>query len=223
MSLWTIFQEASLLNKLILLLLVCLSILSWAVIIERWRYFRSSLKADKRLAQILGGTWRWETVYDFGQTEIRSPAARVFVAASDSLKEPEESGANAWDEAFEIEREQLRESGEKGLPVLAIIASASPFIGLLGTVWGVMIAFLKLGDLQGQPALELVGPGIAEALIATAAGLFAAIPATVGYNAFIAAQRNLLRRNTEFSRRFVLSISQGRNSRQKTGESGAGE
>jgi len=117
-------------------------------------------------------------------------------------------GSEEWYEAFDLERDNLRESGERGLPVLAIVASASPFIGLLGTVWGVMIAFLKLGDLQGQPALEIVGPGIAEALIATAAGLFAAIPATVAYNAFLAAQRRLIRRNTEFCRRYVLALSE---------------
>ena len=117
--------------------------------------------------------------------------------------------ASSWAEIFDIERNALRVDGERGLPLLAIIASTAPFVGLLGTVWGVMVAFLRLGAMQGQPALEVVGPGIAEALIATAMGLFAAIPAVVAYNVFASAQRNLLLRSEEFGRRLVISIRAG--------------
>ncbi len=210
MSFWSIFHEATLLNQVILLILFFLSILSWAVVIERWRYFATAKKADRNFFRALGDNLTSESLRKASQSAPKSPARQVFTAAGKSVRGLERRGAEIWNEALEIERDSLRETGERGLPLLAIVASASPFIGLLGTVWGVMIAFLRLGDLQGQPALELVGPGIAEALIATAAGLFAAIPATIAYNAFAAAQRSLLRRNAEFCRRVLLVVGGGR-------------
>lgn len=94
---------------------------------------------------------------------------------------------------------------EKGMSTLATIASVSPFIGLLGTVWGVMDAFAGLGE-AGTASLRAVAPGIAEALITTAAGLFAAIPALIAYNHFLHGIRSLAARMTDFASEFVAKI-----------------
>ncbi len=206
MSLWTIFQDASLVNKLILLLLLLLSIASWAVVIERWRFYRRAVKADRKFFRGLEGPWDASTLHRHARLHPFSPAGRIYLASEREVERLGRDDARSWKEALALERDLLRGEGERGLPLLAIVASTSPFIGLFGTVWGVMLAFLRLGSLQGQPALEVVGPGIAEALIATATGLFAAIPATIAYNACLAALRSLLRRADEFSRRLVATI-----------------
>lgn len=206
MDIWAMVSEASLINQLILLILVVLSVLSWGVVIERWRYFRSAKRADLAFFKSLRGSLEADDVHRLAQQQSKSPAGKVYLAAEHELNRLNRNDAAAWVETLDIERNMLRSDGERGMPLLAIIASTAPFIGLLGTVWGVMIAFLRLQGMEGQPALEVVGPGIAEALTATAMGLFAAIPAVVAYNAFVAAQRNLLRRNDEFGRRLVVSI-----------------
>jgi len=206
MNVWTILQEASLVNKGILLLLFLLSLASWAVVIERWRYFGSAKKEDYRFFATLRGNVDAQSIHKFALNRPKSPAGKVFLAAEREVERLGRDDAATWSDSLELERTLLRSDGERGLPFLAIVSSSAPFIGLLGTVWGVMIAFLKLGGMQGQPALEVVGPGIAEALIATAMGLFAAIPALMAYNAFSASQRNLMRRVEEFNRRLIVSI-----------------
>ncbi|GBE30989.1 biopolymer transport protein ExbB [bacterium BMS3Bbin04] len=208
MDMWTIVRDASPVNQLLLLLLIALSVLSWGVVIERWRYFRVARKADTDFFTALRGSLDATQVHRIAESKPKSPAGRVYLASERELQRLGRNDAAAWAEIFDIEGNALRVDGERGLPLLAIIASTAPFIGLLGTVWGVMIAFLRLGGMQGQPALEVVGPGIAEALIATAMGLFAAIPAMVAYNVYAAAQRNLLLRSEEFGRRLVISIRQ---------------
>ncbi|MCB2212922.1 MotA/TolQ/ExbB proton channel family protein [bacterium] len=209
MDMWTIVRDASLVNQLLLFLLILLSILSWGVVLERWRYFRVAKKADLEFFGALRGSLDATQVHRIAEAKRKSPAGRVYLATERELQRLNKHDASAWAEVLDIEGNILRVDGERGLPILAIVASTAPFVGLLGTVWGVMVAFLKLGGMEGQPALEVVGPGIAEALIATAMGLFAAIPAVVAYNIFSAAQRNLLLRSEEFGRRLVVSIRSG--------------
>ncbi len=206
MNIWSILADASFVNKVILLLLVVLSLVSWIMVIERVRYFRRSKRSDILFFNALRGSLGAQEVHNIAEKYVLSPAARVYLAAEREVERLGRSDVTIWAEALDLEKNMLRTDGERGLPMLAIIASTAPFVGLLGTVWGVMIAFLRLGSIEGQPALEVVGPGIAEALIATAMGLFAAIPASVAYNAFVAAQRNLLMRVDEFGRRLVVSV-----------------
>lgn len=204
MSFWNIVLDASPVNQAILTLLLILSLLSWGVIIERWRYFALAKGADARFFRMLKGRFDAMDVYKSAREEKNSPAARVFMAAMEEMQRLGREDAATWSQTLEVERSRMRADGERGLPMLAIIASSAPFIGLLGTVWGVMLAFLQLGRMEGQPALEIVGPGIAEALIATAMGLMAAIPAMMAYNAFVSSQRYLLRRGEEFNRRLMV-------------------
>lgn len=206
MNFRSIVLEASPVNQGILLVLFILSVLSWVVVVERWRYFAAARNSDHRFLVSLKGMLTGEAVHKLAMMQSHSPISQVYLAAEREVERLGRDDSETWAEALDLEKNILRTHGEKGLPLLAIVASASPFIGLMGTVWGVMIAFLKLGGMEGQPALEVVGPGIAEALIATAMGLFAAIPATIAYNAFGAAQRKLMRRSDEFIRRLVASI-----------------
>ncbi len=219
MSLWTIFLHASIVNKLLLVILLGASVFSWAIVIDRFRYFRRSRIADLAFLEAVGRAWTRKTLHSAATSTNDSPVGKIFLAAEAEVMARGNATVKAWTELLEIEREAQRPEGERGLPILAIIASASPFVGLMGTVWGVMVAFLRLAELQGgQPALEMVGPGIAEALIATAVGLFAAIPAVVAYNAFVAQQRNLQRRATDFIRRLEVAISIPPKGREEDGE-----
>ncbi len=209
MDMWTIVRDSSPVNQSILFLLIAVSVLSWGVVLERWRYFRTAKNADIDFFTALRGSLDATQVHRIAEAKRKSPAGKVYLASEREMLRLGKNDASSWAEIFDIERNALRVDGERGLPLLAIIASTAPFVGLLGTVWGVMVAFLRLGAMQGQPALEVVGPGIAEALIATAMGLFAAIPAVVAYNVFASAQRNLLLRSEEFGRRLVISIRAG--------------
>jgi biopolymer transport protein ExbB/TolQ len=102
--------------------------------------------------------------------------------------------AGVWEGALGSAERRALTDADRHLSLLATVSSASPFIGLMGTVWGVMVAFLRIGNQQGQAMLEVVGPGIAEALIATVVGLATAIPATIAYNYFLASARRLRER-----------------------------
>ncbi len=210
MSFWSIFLEASIVNKAILFILLGLSVYSWAVIIERYRFFRRAERMDSDVLEAAGSELNLSNLKKASVDLPDAPLAGLYIFLMDVLSTLVDWDASRLSDILEAGLERTRMAGEKRLHVLAMIASASPFIGLLGTVWGVMIAFLKLGDLQGQPALELVGPGIAEALIATAAGLFAAIPATIAYNYFVAAHRTMIRRAKTFSHRLVVKAADGR-------------
>jgi biopolymer transport protein TolQ len=206
MNIWTILQHASPVNQGILVFLLLMSVFSWIIIVERWRFFAASKRADARFFDSLRGNLDANKIHAIALNEVKSTAGRVYLGAEREVERIGREDSGTWEEALDIERNLLRSEGERGLSFLAIIASSAPFIGLLGTVWGVMIAFLKLGAVEGQPALEVVGPGIAEALIATAMGLFAAIPATIAFNALVVSQRKLIRRSEEFSRRLVATI-----------------
>ncbi|MCB1047600.1 MAG: MotA/TolQ/ExbB proton channel family protein, partial [Calditrichaeota bacterium] len=132
-----------------------------------------------------------------------APAARMLEDAAAGLARrmgsPLSATANDWERQLQSRGLAEMEQAERGLGFLATVSSASPFIGLLGTVWGVMVAFLRIGSHSGQAMLEVVGPGIAEALIATVAGLATAIPATIAYNFFSALSTQQRRRLEEMA------------------------
>ncbi|WP_022852943.1 MotA/TolQ/ExbB proton channel family protein [Thermodesulfatator atlanticus] len=201
MNLWQILLHASPVAKLTLLVLLFLSIGTWAVIFVKWRQFR---RATAGLRDLILAVERSETCADFA-TKLRKhrkssawQVARYILAEVARLKKentlPEEKELFAlWLEMFikrlgrhlNVAREREALQLKEGLSFLAITGNAAPFIGLFGTVWGIMTAFHQIG-LKGSASLATVAPGIAEALIATALGLFAAIPASVAYNFFAA-------------------------------------
>lgn len=187
-----LFLQASLLVKFVMLLLLGMSIYSWTLIFARSRLLRSAK------ASLLHFEERFGTGHDLSRL-YKETAAR-----SERIVGGEKIFYSGFKEYFRLHRmpgrnvESVTEGAhrsmrvtlsreiddlETGLPSLATIGSISPYIGLFGTVWGIMNSFVALGEVQ-QATLAMVAPGIAEALIATAMGLFAAIPAVMAYNRF---------------------------------------
>lgn len=192
-SYFTLFGRAGLVVKIIMIGLALASVWSWAIIINKFVTFNILRNQAKRFEETF---WTGRTLEELSEslaTDPRDPMGRVFAAAvrewKDSRSRPSGSDADIIGARERIDRvmglvvnRELTQT-EKGLGVLAIIASAAPFIGLLGTVWGIMNTFLAIGA-AGDVEFQTVLPGLAEALLATALGLLAAIPAMIFYNKF---------------------------------------
>lgn len=191
----SLIGKATLVAKLVLLLLVIMTVLGLAVIAAKWVQFR---RAQNENRQFLNVFWNEKSVGDaYAKSErfVKSPIAAVFMSGVREIKKlnAAKGEPNSWtvDEHGlpNVSRALARTSGsevislEKYLSLLAIFASAGPFIGLFGTVWGIMVSFQDIGA-SGSASLATVAPGIAEALVATAAGLFVGIPAVIAYNSF---------------------------------------
>jgi len=185
--------------KVVLAVLLGFSIVSWALIVDKaWQFRRIHRETIEFLKTFREGR-RPSIVYGAARRTRESPLSQLYTAAYQEVSGlgdvPDRVGDDA-DEGLPAERLEavnraLRRAAalevaqlERYLPFLATTASATPFIGLFGTVWGVIAAFHGIGQ-QGSASLAVVAPGISEALIATAAGLGAAIPAVIGYNYFV--------------------------------------
>lgn len=188
---WGLFLQASLLVKAVMILLLALSIISWTMILQR----RSVLKQAKSTAQAFEDKF-WSGIdlaklYQEINNNISSGNGleNVFKSGFKEFARNRKGHINsetlmdATHRAMRVSLSREVEKLETNLPFLATVGSISPYIGLFGTVWGIMNSFIALGEVQ-QATLNMVAPGIAEALIATAMGLFAAIPAVVAYNRF---------------------------------------
>jgi biopolymer transport protein TolQ len=198
LDMFDLIVQASWIAKLVLLLLALISIVSWAVIVFKWRELRRATQDSEAFLEVYH-EGSLDRAYAAARQLDGSPLAEIFLAgyseAGRIARYAEKASARGLDEAQmrrlsrEIEwtasRQGLRL--ERGLSLLATAGSASPFIGLFGTVIGIINAFHNIGQ-AGTASLAVVAPGIAEALIATAVGLFAAIPATIAYNFFVGTQ-----------------------------------
>jgi biopolymer transport protein TolQ len=194
-----IVWNAAPLAKFVLGVLLLFSIISWALIVEKWWQFRRVRRQTLAFVKIFREGRRPSIVHSAARKYRDSPLAQLYGAAYaeisgipdvvDHVIDDGEDGL-APDRLDAVHRAMRRSAAlevaqlERYLPFLATTASATPFIGLFGTVWGIMSAFHGIGT-QGSASLAVVAPGISEALIATAAGLAAAIPAVIGYNYFI--------------------------------------
>ena len=195
-------------GKGVLLFLLALSVYSWAVIWNRSRVYGQVEKADRDFRVAFR---RLPPGADFrlmADQHPRSMLARVALAGQRALDQhPADAGSPAL--RYEIalramDRTVAEETAgyERGVGFLATVGSVSPFVGLMGTVWGVMTAFMDIGT-QGSASLVVVAPGIAEALITTIAGLAAAIPAVVGYNHLLGRLRDLTNIGGQFANEFL--------------------
>ncbi|HSE93845.1 MAG TPA: protein TolQ [Methylomirabilota bacterium] len=183
-------------GKAVLIILLAFSVVSWALIVEKWWQFRRIRRQTLSFLKLWRESRRGATVYAALKKYRESPLAQLYGAAYQEVPAGLDQGLEEMDEGSGAERVEaaqraLRRAAthevarlERYLPFLATTASATPFIGLFGTVWGVMAAFHGIGQ-QGSASLAVVAPGISEALIATAFGLGAAIPAVIGYNYFV--------------------------------------
>ena len=210
LSILHLVTSASIPVQLILILLVVASVASWTLILRKGRELKQARWA---MDQFEGDFWSGgdlKALYDRlgGTVEADLCGGAIFMAGYKRLQD--ESGAlqHANAETLEDIRRAMRvalnrqsDRFENHLTFLATVGSISPYVGLFGTVWGIMNAFISLGNI-GQATLAMVAPGIAEALIATAVGLFAAIPAVVAYNRFTDDAERLLGRCDNFLEEF---------------------
>ncbi|WLH10202.1 protein TolQ [Pseudomonas hefeiensis] len=205
MTIWGLISDASLLVKAVMLTLLLASLLSWYLIIQRsavlqrnerqFKGFMQRFRSTSDLPALLRETAQVREE-DGGVEPIFHAGFQAFTQLNVPSGSPQvvlEGVERSLQVAISEQEVQL----EKGLQFLATVGSVSPYIGLFGTVWGIMNAFLGLSQVQ-QASLSTVAPGIAEALIATAIGLFAAIPAVIAYNRFSARGQTLLTRYYAF-------------------------
>lgn len=217
----TLLEQTSGVARVILGILLLSSILSWALIFQKAYQLggieRKAVKflqtfrtggglPNPRSLRAVSGASPLIAVYDAGYAEL---SAQLTGANARPGTSPAAGGTVKNSNAIGVEMqaaagEEVRRL-EQGMSTLATIASASPFIGLFGTVWGVMDAFAGLGD-AGAASLRAVAPGIAEALITTAAGLFAAIPALIAYNYYLHSIRDVAARMDSFASEFTAKV-----------------
>jgi biopolymer transport protein TolQ len=173
--------------KLVLLILLFFSVYSWAIIIHKHRLL-SKVEKETEVFNNLMQNRDWDSLNQAIDRLSQSPVAKIFKAAHAAKERSWQDVKRALKRVETAEAVRL----EKHLTFLATTGSSTPFIGLFGTVWGIMNAFRGIGRI-GSASLAVVAPGIAEALIATAAGLVAAIPAAIAYNYYLSrAQRNII-------------------------------
>ena len=187
-SIWTMFWNAHFVVKLVMLGLLSASIWCWAIIIDKELLFRRERRAMDRFEDVFWSGQSLDELYRALHDRPTNAMAAVFVAAMREWKRSVENSGRAvtnltqrLDKVLDVTIQREVERLESKLLVLATIGSASPFIGLFGTVWGIMNSFRSIAASKNT-SLAVVAPGIAEALFATAIGLFAAIPAVIAYN-----------------------------------------
>ncbi len=189
LSILTLVLNASILVQAVMVLLLGLSVASWTIIFRKGSTLRAAQRETERFERDFWAGGDLQTLFEAAQRKMNSAGSqanaavleRIFAAGMQEFLKAKEIDAarRAMKAAYQREMDRL----EANLPFLASVGSVSPYIGLFGTVWGIMHAFRGLANVQ-QATLASVAPGIAEALVATAIGLFAAIPAVVAYNRF---------------------------------------
>jgi biopolymer transport protein TolQ len=188
-------------GKAILLILTVLSVVSWTIMIEKVRFFRSSRKETNRFLEVFTRERSLKELARRAGEFAESPEARIAASVIAEIEKGELRSLSSIDKFLDAQATSVISEWESYLLFLATTASISPLLGLLGTVWGIMSSFLSMG-LQGSASLFVVGPGIAEALITTVFGLGAAIPAVVGYNYVVRIIRRKEDELTSFSSYF---------------------
>jgi biopolymer transport protein TolQ len=208
LSIWQLVSHASLFVQIIMLILVLASVVSWYQIAQRVVYFSQSQTEMARFESRFWSGTDLNTLYADGADKrgvvgMESVFRAGFKEFTRLAKKKIDSDAmmEACQRSMRVALSREEEAMEHGLPFLATVGSTSPYVGLLGTVWGIMGAFHGLGQVQ-QATLATVAPGISEALVATAMGLIAAIPAVVCYNRFSSKVDSLAGKYDTFSEEF---------------------
>ena len=206
-SLINLFIRADIIVKSVIILLIACSIYSWAIIIEKFKLFKKINLSSDEFEQKFWKSRSAESFYKDIPKNIEDPMALVFKASMEAaLKTRSKSNLNQkLSNMLEINIERQMSKIEKSYTFLATVGSTAPFIGLFGTVWGIMNSFQSIA-ISRNTSLAIVAPGIAEALFATALGLLAAIPAVVAYNKFNNDSIKYSQKLENFSRRFLTII-----------------
>jgi biopolymer transport protein TolQ len=219
-SIFRLILDASPFAKVILVILLGFSVVSWAVIIDKLRFFKAAARYSEMFTRRFHEGARLEELSTVSRQIPAGPYSRILLEAISHLPTRSERGSGAASDALQqddvvrVRSAMNRTAGaeiskmESHLPFLATTGSVTPFVGLLGTVWGVMSAFLGMG-VRGSATLAVVAPGIAEALIATVAGLAAAIPAVIAYNYFLSKVRTTENEMGKFVSEFCDRLATG--------------
>jgi|TARA_B100000131_G_scaffold197496_1_gene189823 biopolymer transport protein TolQ len=206
-SLMNLFIRADIIVKSVIILLIACSIYSWAVIIEKLRLFKKINQTTEEFETKFWNSKSAESFYNNLPSNIEDPMALVFKDAMQSLlkKRSKTDLNNRITTMLETGIEKQMSKISKGFTFLATVGSTAPFIGLFGTVWGIMNSFQSIA-ISRNTSLAIVAPGIAEALFATALGLLAAIPAVIAYNKFNNDSLKYSQKLENFSKRFLTII-----------------
>ena len=205
-SIISLFIRADFIVKSVIVILIVSSIYSWAIIFEKIKMFKKINKTTEEFENKFWKSKSAEAFYNNLPANFDDPMANVFRNSMEAmLKSKRSSNLNEkMSRMLEINAEQQMEKIEKSYTFLATVGSTAPFIGLFGTVWGIMNSFQSIA-ISRNTSLAIVAPGIAEALFATALGLLAAIPAVVAFNKFNSDSRRYFQKLESFSKR-LLSI-----------------
>ena len=206
-SLLSLFIRADIIVKSVIIILIVCSIYSWAVIIEKFRLFKKINESTEEFEKKFWNSKSAESFYNSLPANIEDPMALVFKDAMQNLLK-RKSKTDLHDRIttmLETGIEKQMSKLSKGYTFLATVGSTAPFIGLFGTVWGIMNSFQSIA-ISRNTSLAIVAPGIAEALFATALGLLAAIPAVIAYNKFNNDSILYSRKLENFSKKFLTII-----------------
>ena len=207
-SLIKLFIRADFIVKSVIIILIAASIFSWALIVDKYKLFK---KINISSAQFEEKFWKSksaEVSYNNIPSNTTDPMSKIFKSGMTEMLKSKTRNSNQSERVariLEISTEQEMLSIEKYFTFLATVGSTAPFIGLFGTVWGIMNSFQSIA-ISRNTSLAIVAPGIAEALFATALGLLAAIPAVIAYNKFNSDAKKYLQKVENFSKRFLSII-----------------
>ena len=206
-SLFQLFLRADVVVKSVIIILIAASIFSWAIIIDKYKLFKKINKSTEEFEEKFWKSKSAETFFNNLPANIDDPMAKVFKSSMQTaMKARSRVNINErLSSNLESNIEKQMTLIEKNFIFLATVGSTAPFIGLFGTVWGIMNSFQSIA-ISRNTSLAIVAPGIAEALFATALGLLAAIPAVIAYNKFSNDSRNYLQKLENFSKRFISII-----------------
>ena len=208
-SLIQLFLRADFVVKSVIIILIAASIFSWALIFEKYRLFKKIEKSTTSFEEKFWKSRSAESFYNSLTNRDKDPVANIFQSAmAELIKTKSKSSSvqsNRVTRVIEISADREIKLIEKHFTFLATVGSTAPFIGLFGTVWGIMNSFQSIA-ISRNTSLAIVAPGIAEALFATALGLLAAIPAVIAYNKFNSDSRKYSARIENFSKRFISII-----------------
>ena len=206
-SIISLFLRADIIVKSVIIILIASSVYSWAIIFDKIRMFRKINKSAEEFEEKFWKSKSAETFYNNLPATLDDPMAKVFKSSMQALMKTR-SRSNLSERLsgiLEASIEKQMNVVDKNYTFLATVGSTAPFIGLFGTVWGIMNSFQSIA-ISRNTSLAIVAPGIAEALFATALGLLAAIPAVIAYNKFSNDSKKYSQKLENFSKRFISII-----------------
>ena len=206
-SIISLFLRADIIVKSVIIILIASSVYSWAIIFDKIRVFRKINKSADEFEDKFWKSKSAETFYNNLPASIDDPMAQLFKTSMQTVikSRSRSSLSEKLPGILEINIEKQMNTIDKNYTFLATVGSTAPFIGLFGTVWGIMNSFQSIA-ISRNTSLAIVAPGIAEALFATALGLLAAIPAVVAYNKFSNDSKKYSQKLENFSKRFLTIV-----------------